>query len=80
MELFFFLMFYLFLREREHEQGRAERERERGSEAGFVLTAVSPMRGWNSQAVRSQPELKSDAQSTEPPRCFYVLYSYNKIS
>ena len=27
------------------------------------------MRGSNSQTVSSRPELKSDAQSTEPPRC-----------
>ena len=52
-----------------------EREGDRGSEeAGFVLTAASPMRGLNSWTVRSWPELKADAQLTEPPRHPYVLF------
>ena len=54
-------------REREHEQGRG-RERDKGSEAGSVLTAVSPVWGSSSPTMRSWPEPKSDAQLIEPPR------------
>ena len=35
---------------------------------GSELSAQSLMRGLNPQTVRSWPELKSDAQPTEPPR------------
>ena len=52
LSLFYFI---LFLKEREREkrleQGRG-RERNRGSEAGSVLTAVSPMWGSNSPTAR----------------------------
>ena len=72
---FFFNCFfnvYLFLRERESEseQGRGkERGRQNPKQApGSELSAQSPTWGSNSQAVRSRPELKSDAQPTEPPR------------
>ena len=66
---FFFKCLFSFERERAHthEQGGAERKGDRGSKAGPPLTAVSPMRGSNSQTVRSWPEPKS-AQRTEPPR------------
>ena len=48
--------------------GRGGRERgNRGSKMGSVLTAENLTWGLNSRAVRSQPELKSDAQPTEPP-------------
>ena len=40
--------------------GEGQRE-DRGSEAGSVLAAESPTRGSNPQALRSWPELKSDA-------------------
>ena len=40
--------------------GGAKREVDRGSEAGSVPTAESPMWGLNSQTVRSRPESKSD--------------------
>ena len=36
---------------------------------GSELSAQNPMWGSNSRTVRSWPELKSDAQLTEPPRC-----------
>ena len=59
---------FLFIFERESmSRGGAERGGDRGSEAGCVLTAVSPMRGSNSQTTRSLPEPKSDTQPTEPP-------------
>ena len=57
---------YLVLRER---RPGAEREGARRSEMGSALTAQSPTRGLNSRTGRSPPELKSDAQLTEPPRC-----------
>ena len=60
----------MFIFGRECKWGKVEREREedRGPEADSVLTAEIPMRGLNSRTVRSCPELKSDAQPTEPPR------------
>ena len=43
-----FLMLFIFEREREREsRGGVEREGDRGSEAGSVLTAQSPMWGLN---------------------------------
>ena len=54
---------FIFERERERERavGEAQREEDRGSKVGSMLTEESWMRGLNSQIVRSQPELKSDA-------------------
>ena len=49
----------------------AERERETQNPKqapGSKLSAQSPTRGSNSWTLRSWPELKSDAQPTEPPR------------
>ena len=63
---FFFFNICLFLRKR--KRGRAE-SRDRRCEVGSVLTAVSPIWGLNSLTERSWPELKSDAQPTEPARC-----------
>ena len=63
----FFLMFIHFW-ERQHEHGRG---RERGGQriqSGLGLTAVSPMQGSNSWTVSLWPEVKSNAQPTEPPR------------
>ena len=48
-------------REREHEGGGAERKGHRGSKAGSVIRAERPIWGSVSQAMRSRPELKSDA-------------------
>ena len=44
----------LFLREREsmRERGREGAGRDRGSKAGSILTAESPMQGSNSQTLR----------------------------
>ena len=56
--------------------------RERGGQripVGSELSAQSPTRGSNSWTVRSWPELKSDAQPTEPPRCpvlVWILYVF----
>ena len=52
------------------EWGRAQREGDTESETGpgSELSAQSPTRGSNSRTVRSWPEPKADAQSTEPPR------------
>ena len=55
----------------------AEREGDTRSELGSALTAKSPTWGSNSQAMRSQPEQKLDAQLTVPPRC---SLSYHFIS
>ena len=52
--------------------GGAEREGETQNPKqapGPELSAQSPTPGSNSQAVRSCPEPKSDAQPTKPPRC-----------
>ena len=80
---FFFLNFLkcLFILERETGQvGQGQREREsqnRKQAPGSELSAQSWMRGSNSQAMRSRPEPKLDAQLTEPPRHpiapFYLL-------
>ena len=80
---FFFFNFnvYLFLRERESTSGGgSEREGDTESEeqtAGPEPSAQSPMRGSNSQTVRSWPELKPDAQPTGPPRRpnLYVFFT-----
>ena len=53
-DYFKFKNFYLSLRER-------ERMGDRRSEVGSALRVESPMWGSNSKAVRSGPELKSDA-------------------
>ena len=55
-----------------------ERETQNPKQApGSEVSAQSPMWGSNSRTVRSLPELKADAQPTEPPRCplctFFVL-------
>ena len=73
-------MFIYFERERERQrqrqrqsvsrEGQRERETQNLKQApGSELSAQSPTWGSNSWAVRSWPELKSDAQPTEPPRC-----------
>ena len=69
--------------ETECERGRG-RERERKTQTeeapGSELSAQSPTRGSNSQAMRSRPEPKLDAQPTEPPRhpllCFFNFYLF----
>ena len=63
----------MFIFERESVSGEGAervRERETGSEVDSVLTAESPMQGWKPQMRRLSPELKLDAQLTEPPRRF----------
>ena len=57
-------------RERKSTSGEGQREETQNlKEApGSELTAQSLMWGSNSQTVRSGPELKSDAQPTEPLR------------
>ena len=60
-EMLFFLSLFIYFkkerergRERERPSGEgAEREGDRGSEAGSVLTAESPLQGLNSQTMRS---------------------------
>ena len=62
-ECFYLTLKKIFtLRKRESTgEGGARREGERESQAGSALSAQSPMRGLNSQTVRSWPEQKSDA-------------------
>ena len=63
----FFFNVYLFLRERACEwAGEGQGEGDRGSKAGSVLTAESPMQGSHSRTVRSQPEPKSVGSRPEP--------------
>ena len=51
-------------------EGQKERETQNPKQApDSELSAQSPTLGSNSWSVRSQPELKSDVQRTEPPRC-----------
>ena len=47
---------------------------------GTVLTAGEPAMGLDRThpTVRSQPELKLNAQSTEPPRCRAPKYFFNE--
>ena len=49
-------------------RGDTEEGGNRGSKVISMLIAVSLMWGSKSQTARSQPELKLDAQLTEPPR------------
>ena len=69
---------YLLLRDRDRAwagEGQRERETQNVKQApGSELSAQSPMWGLNSRAVRSWPELKSDAQPTEPPRCPHLYH------
>ena len=67
----FILKFFntLFTFESERRGGGTEREKNRRSEVDSALTEASPMRGSNSQTMRSWPELMLVAQPTEPPRC-----------
>ena len=66
-----FFNIYLFLRDRDRARvGEEQRERETQNlkrAPGSELSAQSPTRGSNSRTTRSRPELKSDAQPTEPP-------------
>ena len=68
--MFFTFIYFGRQRERKSEQGRGrERETQNPKQApGSALSAQSPKRGSNSRTARSRPELKSDAQLTEPPR------------
>ena len=53
----------------EAEEGQRKRETQNPKQApGSELSAHSPMPGLNPRALRSWPELKSDAQPAEPPR------------
>ena len=64
------MFIYIWERERvQAEQG--QREGDKGSNVGSALTAARLMRGSNSQTKRSWPELKSDDQPAEPPKCPY---------
>ena len=68
---FFFLMFIHFWEtERDKACVGAETGRHRNPKQapGSELSAQSPMLGSNPWTVRSWPELKLDAQLTEPPR------------
>ena len=61
-----FFNVYLFLkeREREHKQGKGKREKETQNlkqVPGSELSAQRPTWGSNSRAMRSRPEMKSDA-------------------
>ena len=69
----YFKLMFIYFWERETQsvsRGGAETEGDTESEAapGSELSAQSPTRGSNPQTVRSWPELKLDAQPTEPPR------------
>ena len=64
-------MFFIYFWDRERQSmngGGAEREGDTESETGSEPSAQSPTRGSNPRTARSGPELKSDAEPTEPPR------------
>ena len=68
-----FFNVYLFFREREREweQGEGQRERETQNlrqAPCSELSAQSLTRGSNPWTTKSQPDLKSDTEPTEPPR------------
>ena len=72
--LFWFLIFfnvYLFLRERETQNGKQV--------PGSKLSAQSPTRGSKPWTERSWPELKLDAQPTEPPRRPWFRIIFRRI-
>ena len=82
--LFFFQFFnVLFISETERDrawtgEGQREWETQNPKQApGSELSAQSPMWGSNSQTPRSWPELKSDAQPTEPPRRPNPLFTFS---
>ena len=65
--------------------GGAEREGDTEPEAatGSELSAQDPMQGSNSQASRSWPEPKSDAQPTEPlrpPKTIFLILKQERKS
>ena len=68
---------------RTHERAQVrEGQREgadRGSKLGPTLTAASPVRGSNSQTMRSWPELNSDVQPSEPLRLNLGQYCSSEI-
>ena len=70
---------FLFIFETERDRawaGEGQREGETQNlkwAPGCELSAQSPSRGSNSRSVRSWPELKLDAQPTEPPRHPIIL-------
>ena len=81
----FFFNVYLFLRERQRQStsgGGSGRERETQNlkqAPGSELSAQSPTQASNPRTARSWPELKSDAQLTEPPRCPRALMVFKSL-
>ena len=73
----FFFKFYLFFERERGSECTSRRGAERGGQRiqsglyadSLKLIAASPMGGSNPQTARLQPELKSDVQPTEPPKC-----------
>ena len=65
---FFFLRFYLCIWEWEWERAQAGRAAEAEGEAGSLLS-WKPEEGLHPRTPGSWPELKADAQPTEPPKC-----------
>ena len=64
-----FINFFFFRESKRAGEGQRERETQNPKQAsGSELSAQSPTGGSDSQAARAWPELKSDAQPTEPPR------------
>ena len=90
-QIFLFLndlkkIFLMFIFERERDrmwvwEVQWERETQNLKHTpGSELSAQSLMQGSNPRTARSWPELKSDAQPTEPPRCPWqlkTLYDHN---
>ena len=62
------MFLFIFESEREGEMGRKRGRQDLKQAPGSEPSAQSPMQGSNPWTARLWPELKSDAQPTEPPR------------
>ena len=88
LNIYIFLTCIHFLRDRDGVQA-GQGPREKGTQnlkqaPGSEPSAQSPTRGLNPRAARSRPELKSDAQPTEPPRRpsvdFILMWKFHRAS
>ena len=80
-DLFFFLIFYLLFGK--VQVGEEQREGDRRPEAGSALTGWQQWARFGARTLkpgRSWPELKWDAQPTEPPRgpaVWFLIMAFN---
>ena len=67
---------YFWEREKETECKQGRKTQNRKQAPGSERSAQSPAWGSNPRTMRSWPELKSNVQRTEPPRCPCVMCVY----